>query len=140
MSILIDEYRGIYEPIDNILIDENLNMEYIINYMDTNYPNSTYDNYLSKIINNIENREIRRYEKFIKYSVLDSNLNEIILYRDIIVNIIIEEDESKVKPCPSDCKGLYDRTLHNYKLGSSSSRNRQQTSLIKHYQKKNQNI
>ena len=141
VSILIDEYRGIYEPIDNILIDAgNLNMGYIINYMDTNYPNSTYDNYLSKIINNIENREIRRYEKFIKYSVLDSNLNEIILYRDIIVNIIIEEDESKVKPCPSDCKGLYDRTLHNYKLGSSTCRNRQQTSLIKHYQKKNQNI
>ena len=140
VSVLTDEYRGIYEPIDNILIDANLNMEYIINYMDTKYPDSTYDNYLSKIINNIENREIRRYEKFIKYSVLDSNLNEIILYRDIIVNIITEEDESKVKPCPSDCKGLYDRTLHNYKLGSSSSTNRQQTSLIKHYQKKNQNI
>jgi len=139
VSVLTDEYRRIYEPIDNILIDSNLNMEYIINYMDTKYPNSTYDNYLSKIINNIENREIRRYENFIKYSVIDSNLNEIILFRDIIVNIIIEEDESKVKPCPSDCKGLYDRTLHNYKLGSSSSRNNKQTSLIKHYQKKNQN-
>lgn len=139
VSILTDEYRRIYEPIDNILIDANLNMEYIINYMDTKYPNSTYDNYLSKIINNIENREIRRYENFIKYNVIDSNLNEIILFRDIIVNIIIEEDESKVKPCPSDCKGLYDRTLHNYKLGSSSSRNSKQTSLIKHYQKKNQN-
>ena len=142
VSILIDEYRGIYEPIDNILIDANLNMEYIINYIKqhSDFTYDTYDNYLSKIINNIENREIRRYEKFIKYSVLDSNLNEIILYRDIIVNIITEEDESKVKPCPSDCKGLYDRTLHNYKLGSSSSTNRQQTSLIKHYQKKNQNI
>ena len=67
-------------------------MNYIINYVNNNY-DFTYDNYLTNLINNIENRNIKRYEKFIKYTVIDDNFNKLVLYRDIIINIIEEKTE-----------------------------------------------